>query len=125
VGRLARAFIEIVRLALSRDRLGTAPAPLARRRRSVLASAFARETLAVEAPPPPRPRRQVWRMLLAPEHLGSETLPVNGAGPERPRRHLARMLLAPEDLPFDPPLPRPRRSTWLRWLFAREPIDPT
>ena len=88
-----------------------------------------RKVLEIETLPPPpssddtEPREQHpsrLRFLIAPEVLPDEpadAAPARGAG-------WLRMLLAPEALPAegDAPTTQRRRTNWLRFLFASEPL---
>ena len=97
--RLVRAVLDGLRLALARDTLGPAPADdaePARRSPGILHVLFvSREPLGTAPEEPPRPRRSVFRTLIAPEVL-----------------------------PRDPePPPAPRRRGRLAALFAFERLD--
>lgn len=97
MGRIVRASLEILRLAVRREQLPDAPAetPEARRRGLSLRAVLAPEALPEDPVPPPRPR---------------------GSG-------LLRAMFPAETLPLDPPEARPHRGRWLAWLFAPERLD--
>jgi hypothetical protein len=98
VMHLARAAVEILRLAVARDRLGPPPE--------------------VSAEPPKKPDGVLHLLFVSREPLGSE--------PEAPHapRSIFRTLFAPEQLPFDPEPPRPARGRGrLAALLAPEKLD--
>lgn len=127
VGRFVRAVIEILRLAVARDRLpeppsGTSvPSPSTQRGRvrAGLSELFAHEELPID-PEVPRPPRRSAAV------LGREVLGLDPEVRWPPRPGLLRKLFGPEPFPGDlPPEPHsPRRSRWLAWLFAPERLDP-
>ncbi len=97
---IARAALEVVRLAFARDSLGEAP-PAERG----------------SAKPPGAGILHV--LFVSREPLGEEP-PAAG----RPRRPLLRWLFAPDELPFDPVPPEPpRRRGRVAALFAPEKLD--
>lgn len=97
---IVRTVLEVLRLAVSRESLGTPP-----RAGDV---------------PPRRSAPGVLHVLF----ISREPLGVEPPAPARPRRPLLRWLLAPEPLPLDPPEPAPpRRRGRLAALLAPEKLD--
>lgn len=95
--RFVRAVLEVLRLALSRERLGT------------------------EAGPPPGGARTTHGVL----HVLLVSREPLGFDPERPRvrRSVLRTIFAPERLPLDPEPPAARRRGRLAALLAPERLD--
>ena len=95
--RMKRAVVEILRLAVARDRLDPAPVPSSE---------------------PPRASEGVLHVLfVSREPLGVEP-------EQRTRRSLLHALFAPEALPLDPELAPPaRRRGRLAALLAPEKLD--
>jgi hypothetical protein len=98
VTRIARAALDVLRLALARDRLGSEPAP---------STPSARKPLGV-----------IHVLFVSREPLGFEPVPPRAA------RSVLRTIFAPEKLPLDPePAPATRRRSRLAALFAPEKLD--
>lgn len=95
--RIARAALEILKLAVARDRLGPPPEE--------------------PAAPPRKPDGVVHVLFVSREPLGLE--------PEAPRarRSLLRTLFAREPLPMDPVPARPARRSRIAALLAPEKLD--
>jgi hypothetical protein len=83
-------------------------------------AALRRERL--PAPPPWTPGREkatsVLRLIFA-----RETLPLDPVAATAPRRGILALLFAFEPLDQGAPVPSPRRSRWLAWLFRPEKLD--
>ncbi len=117
-----RAIKFVVRNIFARETLEEVPvAPRADPRTRHVRSIFAAEALATDPETPSAPRAGILRMLFAPEALRED--PVGPPAAARPG--ILAALFAPEELPELPAEP-PRRAhtTWLRWLFRFEPLDP-
>ena len=96
--RIASAALEILRLAVARDRLGHPPP--------------------ASSEPPRKPRGVLHVLFVSREPLGLEP------EPPRARRSVLRTLFAREQLPLDPePAPPPRRRGRLAALLAPEKLD--
>jgi hypothetical protein len=98
VKRIASAALEILRLAVARDRLDPPPP--------------------ASAEPPRKPDGVLHVLFVSREPLGLEP------EPPRARRSVLRTLFAREQLPLDPePAPPPRRRGRLAALLAPEKLD--
>jgi hypothetical protein len=97
---MARVVVDVLRLALARDRLGTESPPATTRKfKGVLHILFvSREPLGEEPVPPPSASRSVLRTIFAPERLPLDPEPP----PAAKRKSRLAALFAPEKLDDSP-----------------------
>ena len=116
--RFVRAAVDVLRLAIAREKLGDAPPsatpPVSPPTPGVLHVLFvSREPLGTEPESPPRRRRSLLRLLFAPEPLPVDPVPDL----------VPRVGRAPDLLPFDPVPAAPPRRSRLAALLAPEKLD--